>query len=527
MSFTVELLQDQLTVEAGSTAVASIAIKNTGDVPLPVEILLEGLDGEWFSMPVSTVTLDAGTQQTEKVYFKPPKSSESLAGTYPFVIRVRSMESGEGRTVQGVLDVQPYHYLTMEVSPKKGTFSPTRKDNSFQATLMNLGNAEHVLQMFGNDPEDVLSYTFEQEQVTIGPGQTKSVEVTIAPLKSQAFSQARLHGFTLGARSVHVPSVVSSANAQLEQRPLITPASLLLTLLLFGLMVGWILALPKPPSIDFVRVNPSSVIAEKPVRINWRAQNADQVRITLNGKVLIETGDTSGEMTIPATEGGTVEAVAISGGKFSKPKSAKLEVTPKPIAADPEIESFSVSPNPANKGERIEIRYKVNDGVTRLVLMPLQENLDPSLDSKWIDADREGELELTLRAYNADGKMAERKRTVSVVDPTRPQILSFNADKKVIGQTPDTVTLSWSVKNASTIEIFDGSEKVTVFESKASRSFTVDKTTTFTLTILDGGGRTKTQKVTVVYKPVESPPPGETLPDTPTGDPPTSTAPPR
>lgn len=527
MSFSVELPSDQFTVEAGSTTPASISIKNTGEELLQVEIFVEGIDGEWYMIPVPVLTVEPGATQSEKIFLKPPRVSESLAGTYPFVVRVRSLETGEAKSCQGAVTVKPYHYLTMEVSPKRGKFSKMSLDNVFTATVLNLGNSEHTLQMFGNDAEDQLSYTFDAEQVTIGPGQTRSIEATVVPIKHRPFSSVRLHGFSIGSRSLQTPTAVASANAQLEERPVITPASLMLLFFIAALAMAWVLALPKPPSLDSFRVEPKVITDGEPVKLLWRASNADGIRVTLDGEQILESSEASGEITISPAKGGIVDAVAMRGSKRSESKRIELTVNPKPIIPAPTITTFTASPDPVNLGERIEIRYKVGDSVTRLVLLPQQVELDPKLETKWIDASAEGTLKFTLRAFNSEGKTVEKTRDVTVVDPSRPKISTFAVDKTTFEEAPTMVTVRWSALNASTITLEAAGEKITIFEPTGTRDYTIEKSTGFTLTVTDSKGRSVTRRINVTYKPpIEPDPPSRTGPGSPSGDPSNSTGPP-
>lgn len=505
MGFTIELPNDQFSIEAGSTNPVNIHLSNTGEEDIQLEILIEGIDGEWFAVPVPTVVLSPGANIVEKIFLKPPRQSESLAGNYPFVIRARDLSSGESRSVQAVLTIRPFHYLTMEVSPKRGTYSPSRKDNEFQVSVMNMGNSEHNLQLYGNDPDDSLTYTFSHDQIPVGPGQTKTVDVQVTPVKSRPFSNSRLHGFSLGSRSTQVPGIAASTQAQLEERPLLTPGGIIAFFFVAILAIAWILALPKPPSLDQFRLAPQAAIEGQSVTIRWAASNSDRVMFKLNSQTIFESSDSQGEYSFVPKEGGMIEAIAYRGTKASQGKTQSLTVTPKPIVPDPKVLSFTVQPDPVNKGERIEIRYKVGDSVDRLVLLPQQENLDPKLDSKWIEADVEGAFKLTLKAFNSEGKSVEVSRTVNVVDPTRPKVVKFESSVKEVATAGETVTISWETVNGTTLTLNDSAETIPITESSGSRTFSIAKSTQFTLTVTDSQGRKDVKKITVTLKPPVTP----------------------
>ena len=116
MSFSIRLAEDMISVEAGVTVPLGVEIANRDEDQDRYEMEIEGLDPEWTAVPVPTFTVSARENHTEKVFFKPGRVSESVAGNYPFVIRVRSLENGEVRTAQGVLNIKPYHHHSMEVN---------------------------------------------------------------------------------------------------------------------------------------------------------------------------------------------------------------------------------------------------------------------------------------------------------------------------------------------------------------------------------------------------------------------------
>src|SRR6266567_7806575 len=91
----VELSASEIPIEAGGTAQLTISITNKQDHDDHVFIEIEGIDVEWYALPVPAVNVAAGQTQSARVLFKITRSSQSLAGTYPFIIRARGMESGD------------------------------------------------------------------------------------------------------------------------------------------------------------------------------------------------------------------------------------------------------------------------------------------------------------------------------------------------------------------------------------------------------------------------------------------------
>ena len=107
MSFGVRLSVDTVPIESGATVPCALEITNQGSERERFELSVEGVDQEWVLVTVPEFIVEAGETVNEKIFFKPPRTSESLAGNYPFVVKVRSLESGEFKTAQGVILVTP------------------------------------------------------------------------------------------------------------------------------------------------------------------------------------------------------------------------------------------------------------------------------------------------------------------------------------------------------------------------------------------------------------------------------------
>lgn len=519
MSFTVRLTTDLISVEAGATVPVSIEVVNKGTEADRFELQIEGLDPEWAAVPEPDFVIDPGETRVEKAFLKVPRTPESLAGNYPFVVRVRSLNSGEARTGQGALQVKPFHYLTMEIGPKKGFFSPTRKQNSFTVTVLNLGNTEHTLQLFGNDPEEACTYEFEAEQITVPPGGQKTVELEVTPSSTPFLSSSRLHGFSVSGRSIETPSTIVSTQAQLEQRPFVTPG--LLTLLIFTVLIigAWIALIPKPPKVTLAISKRSAVVGEI-IRVSWRGENANSVQVFANGEPLVAEASVFGDTEYVAQKEGSVEftAKAIRDQKESEMDRETLTVEkPEP---SPEVKaSIRAKRRTINLGESVELDYSVENAV-EAYLQPGPQKLVLTLKSITVQPNKEGTTEYEIVATGKDGKVSSAKTSVTVVDKARVVILAFDSSPTKLEAGGGYITLKWQVSNAARIEI-SGLPETIVPESPnepGSQDFMIEKTTTFTLKAIDANGKSiiKTVKVEVA-QPVD-PPLGD-------GDPPPVSAP--
>ena len=528
VSFSARIESDLVSVEAGATVPIAIEVANKHEAAERFEIQIEGLDPEWTAVPVPVFPVNPGETASEKIFFKPPRASESLAGNYPFVVRIRAMESGEARTVQGVLEIKPFHHLSLELNPKRGSVSPWRSQNEFHATVMNLGNTEHTLQLYGNDPDEALVFEFEQEQVTVAPGQQRTIEVYVDPTSRRTFSSSRLYMFSISARSIEQPSIVTTSQAQLEQKPLLSPASILgiaFVVLILGL---WIYMLPKPATVDRFSIEPGEVLQGEEVVLKWETSNAQKVRL----KVTIsppEGAVTSTDIPQDFEPDSSYRYRASLPGRYTFELQAQSETTatvdretrfvtatvPLP-SPQPVIKSFTIEPMTVNKGDAFVINYEVT-GATKIKLEPTGAELDLNGKEHELVAQRLGPITYTLRVENKDGKFVEKKRTITVIDPTLPNVASFEIAPKTLPLDGGAVTISWQLVNTVRQEIQIGDQKQDVAATGSLKDVSLGATTTITIRGWDAKGR-PVQKVAKVV--LQDPPPA---PDPTTGGDTTST----
>jgi hypothetical protein len=141
---------------------------------------------------------------------------------------------------------------------------------------MNLGNTEHTLQLTGADPEEECQFDFASEQVTVGPGQQKTVEVSVTAGRPGLVSAGKLYGFSITGRSLQSTSVFATTQGQLEVRPLLSVGSLLTIMILVASIGVWIAFRPQPPTIfvairmERARPNPSPIFRPRVRWTSWR-----------------------------------------------------------------------------------------------------------------------------------------------------------------------------------------------------------------------------------------------------------------
>ncbi len=491
MSFTVRLTTDLISVEAGATMPLSVEVINRAEDADRFELEIEGLDPEWTAVPVPAFSVGPGDTATEKVFFRTPRTPESQSGNYPFVAKVRSLTSGEQRKVQGVLQVQPYHHISAEISPKKGVVASFKRRNHFTVTLINLGNVEHTLQLFGSDPDEALAFDFDQDKVTLAPGQQKDVGVTVHPTQRKLLWNVELHSFSITARSTDAPSVAGVAQAQLEAQPAVKAATLILWLFIVGVALAWWYAQPKPATF-VMGLSKGTVLKGETVKIWWQMTNADRVHIqTSDGQPIYDSVDVNGKGSVEFTANSDkpieFDGWAITKDKTTPPQHAVLNVVVPPPEPLPQITQFTASSTNVKVGESILFSYKFNDAVVKATLSPLDKDININASQIQIPVTDEGATDYVLIAENKDGKADKKTIHVVAKKVSDVKVISFTATPKDLMDPGGIVTISWQLTNAVHVEITPNANAASneVDPNKGQFEYYVSKSTTFTLTAKD------------------------------------------
>lgn len=493
----IKVSHDEIKIEPGGTAQLQVELINASDQPDTIGLEVEGLDYEWVAIPVPTVTLAPRAQGSEKILLKIPRRSESTAGAYPFVVRARSLETGDTAVAPVTLLVEPFAALSVELYPRRGVCTYWKPVSEFEVTVHNLGNTPLDVRLYANDPDDVGVYTFEREVLTLQAGASETVLLSAEPSRRAMVGRSQIASFTVTARCVDNAYVAVHTQGQLYTRPLVSPVTLsLLGVLLLALGV-WAFTRPKPVEVLEFAVEPPTIQQGGTAILRWHVANASEISITPDIGVVKENAGSRQVLPVQTT---TYHLVARGRGGVAE-KEVVLTVLPAPEPPPPAIVSFKAEPSQVTKGEPVTLSWQVQNAA-KLLLSPVGE-LDPLLTS--VRDMPSVTTTYTLVAINTAGRKVEKKITVKVRDPNALEVLEFKADPSVI-TAGGTVTLRWRVQAASRVVIDNGVGEVSP-QGETVVSPTQD--TTYTLTATNDAGEvvTKSVKVTVTATPPMTTPP--------------------
>lgn len=507
MGFSVRLANDESTVEPGSSAPVAFEITNDGDQEEEFEVSVEGLDPEWTAIPVPTLWVPAGETRVDRIFIKPPREAESRAGVYPFVIKVRSLDSGEARSAQSSLAVNPFSHVSIEATPKRAELTALNRSAQFEVTVMNLGNTEENLQLYASDVDDLIAFEFGQNTVTLAPGQSKVIAMTATGTKVKALQGLQVAPVTVSTRSTDRPAVAANCQLHVEIRPVVSPGPMIAAFVVLALLVGWILSIPKPPSIANYSVQPRQATVGDQIEIGWEAKNASSVTVEF-GETLYEMQPVKGTLPISADKAGKIDIkiIAVSGDVRSNPISISVDVKEPPTVPEPEILAFSVGRSEVPLGSSIVIDYRLNDAATYAYLEPIGA-IDPKARSIQVPSppdDLPGKgvksITYTLIARNAQGHEVSKKISVKFIKDSKAVISQFEANPPEIDPEAPQVTIRWRVAGAARLELIQGGQRESLTELEGQREFSLGEETTFTLVATDDQGLENRKTITVKLK---------------------------
>jgi centrosomal CEP192-like protein len=239
MGATATLSEAGLVAEPGQETSCSVTIRNAGQVVDQFAIDVVGDASGWATAEPATVNLLPGETGTVTVRFAPPRSSEVLAGTIPFGVRVFSSEDPAGSVVEeGTVEVGAFTDVTAEIVPAK--VEASSKAN-FEVAVDNRGNRPVAVELSPLDPEDELDFELERNRVDLAPGRAAFIRLRARPRKRFLRGQPIRHRFQVFvAADGAEPLKTEGTMVQRQRLPKwLLPALAALLVLLLAIVTLW------------------------------------------------------------------------------------------------------------------------------------------------------------------------------------------------------------------------------------------------------------------------------------------------
>ncbi|MFJ9630133.1 RICIN domain-containing protein [Streptomyces sp. NPDC101175] len=228
-------------VDPGSSAVATLRLRNDGDTVEEYRLSVVGDPAEWTRVAPDTLRLYPGDEGSAEVVFTPPRSAGTTAGTVRFGVLVHPRENPElSNVAEGVLTVSAFGEMRAELLPVtvRGRLSGRPR-----VAVDNLGNSALSTGISGKDDEDVLTFRPVPELVRVAQGRTRLARVRIRPSGVKLFGRPERYPFALtvtpaaeGDAPAGPPAFPGAAGA-------VPPAQLRGTFIRVALFPKWLLVL--------------------------------------------------------------------------------------------------------------------------------------------------------------------------------------------------------------------------------------------------------------------------------------------
>lgn len=170
----------QLALEPGKAGVATLNIRNAGDIVHGYRFEVLGIPADWVNVEPAELTLYPGASGSATVNLTPPRSPLVTAGEQPFAIRVVPVDAVSDAVVpEAVLNVAPFQDVFAELVPKSSQGSGSGRH---EVAIDNRGNTPISVQVAATDPAAKLRFS-DPELVYVPPGQTAFGRIDVKPEK--------------------------------------------------------------------------------------------------------------------------------------------------------------------------------------------------------------------------------------------------------------------------------------------------------------------------------------------------------
>lgn len=512
----VSLSESDIILEPGSVGQLIVTMTNRQESSDRLMLEIEGVDVEWYRIPMPALNLAPGETSTARVNFKVPRDSSSRADTYPFLVKVQAMETGEEGLSQASLVVKPFNNLQLEMDVKRVVATFLHPLNDLEVTISNFGNAEETLELFASDPEDECVYEFDADRITLRPGQTEIIPLAVRPKNSSIVGGMRLYGFTASARSVEYSYIHANVHGQIEKRALISPLlGIFLLLLIFGGAGAWTFRprAPIPIVINSFATPIKTVTSGQEASLSWDVSPAGSQIILYKRTgpegeevALGEQKNLVGSITVKPDMPFTIYKIVVrEHGLPDRDQSLKIDVMPPPVPEKPVIKFFKAEPAVIHIGESAMLSWETSNAKD-LILDPGDIRLSQFQQSHSVTPDQDTTYQ--LRAIGVDDKMkaASKNCNVRVVpkDVCTAEIHSFAGPKGDV-YIGSTVRLRWRTAYAASARIDSDHGAVgDVVPSSGSQDVIVNEPTSYTFSAVDSAGNriTKTLTITPIARPI-------------------------
>ncbi len=225
-----------LFVEPGTEVAVEVAVRNTGDVVDSFSVEVLGDPAVHAVAEPAVLPLFPGADGTVVVRFAPPRAPGTVAGSFPYAVRVTSQEDPDGSVVEeGTLEIGRFSDLAAELAPRTSTGS---RRSRHELAVDNRGNGPVAARLLVSDPDGLLRFEAAPLILSLPAGTAAFAQVRVFPVRRFWRGTPRTVPFqVLVEPDVGVPLAVDGTFVQGPLVPRWLPRALLALLALVLLLV--------------------------------------------------------------------------------------------------------------------------------------------------------------------------------------------------------------------------------------------------------------------------------------------------
>ena len=176
---TVSVAPPSLPVEPGQEGTCEVRVTNRSNVVDQFSLSVSGEPSAWTLVDPQILSLFPNAAGVSTVRFHPPRSPQVSAGRTPFTVRVQSKSAPDGTTLQdGFLEIGAFEDVSAKIVPHTSHGSACA---DHRILIENRGNSQVRVALEASDPDELLSFTFDQPVQVIPPGKTVLVQLQVRP----------------------------------------------------------------------------------------------------------------------------------------------------------------------------------------------------------------------------------------------------------------------------------------------------------------------------------------------------------
>ncbi len=254
------------TVAAGDNVEAIAILRNLGQTVDQFTLSVEGLESDWYTLPVSSVALFPNDQDDIKIILHPPKAAEIKTDSYAFQVKVTSQEAPEEATIVDlVLKASKAPELELIITPQR----IAGRRGTYRIAVNNPGDVEASLHLDVSDVSGSLRCVIHPDTLVIPGGHRSTASLEIGLGWLALIGGEKEFDFQVVA-TVSDSGEAININGQFIRIPwyrtLPQPK-------IPKIRIPW---LAKPPVIDTFRATTDD---RREFRLSWSSKRASEVRL--------------------------------------------------------------------------------------------------------------------------------------------------------------------------------------------------------------------------------------------------------